>query len=172
MKPVNSAQRRKAFLSYLLVFVITLLPICLSIYLYGRVDHAENDFLREKYRRSQQIQEVKYSESRIYNSLNQDIISVENQITQSQAIAVTSPESGNIEPKISALKRSLREVDSELSGEKLNATEAQMLEMIRTQAECLEKMNGIYRSTFQKLRDEREEVEKLQDRLNAAGITY
>jgi hypothetical protein len=172
MKPVNSGQRRKAFLSYVLLFFITMIPFCLSIYLYGKVDEAENVFLREKYRQSQQLNEVKYSEERVYSALNSDIIAVQNQITQSQGVSTTSPESGNIEPKINQLNRTLRELQNELRDVETNPTEALMLEMIKAQSESLEKLNGIYSETFIKLRDERDEVKAMKERLNAAGIAY
>lgn len=172
MKPVNSSERRKAFLSYVLLFVIAVVPIGLSIYLYGKVDAAENEFLREKYRQSQQLKEVKYSEDRVYSALNADVIAVQNQITQSQGVATTSPESGNIEPKINQLNRTLRELQNELRDVETNSTEALMLEMIKAQTQSLERLNGIYRETFIKLRDEREEVKAMKERLRAAGIAY
>ena len=159
-------------MSFLFMFILAIVPICISIYLFGRVDHAENDFLREKYRQSQQLQEVKYSEARVYSSLNDEVIAVQNQITQSQDVATARPESGNIESRINALNRSLRELQGELSGVKLNSTEALMLEMIRSQAESLEKMNSIYRDTYARLRDERDEVAKLKRRLEASGIMH
>lgn len=159
-------------MSYVLLFVIAVIPICLSIYLYGKVDDAENDFLREKYRQSQQLKEVKYSEDRVYSALNADIIAVQNQITQSQGVATTSPENGNIEPKLSQLNRTLRELDNELKDMETNKTEALLLEMIRAQTQSLEKLNAMYRETFIKLKDEREEVKNMKERLQAAGIAY
>lgn len=49
MRPLNTRERRIQFTRFLLLFLLAVLPIVTLVWLHGRVDHVENDFLREHY---------------------------------------------------------------------------------------------------------------------------
>ena len=49
MKPLNIKERRQAFWKFTLLFFLAVIPVCTAVYLYGRVDKAENNFLRSAY---------------------------------------------------------------------------------------------------------------------------
>lgn len=49
MRPLNTRERRIQFTRFLLLFLLAVLPIVLLVWLHGRVDQVENDFLRKQY---------------------------------------------------------------------------------------------------------------------------
>lgn len=49
MRPLNSKERRVKFLLFVLLFVLSTLPLLLLVYQYGKLDVAENRYLRERY---------------------------------------------------------------------------------------------------------------------------
>ena len=49
MRPLNGKERRRQFLFFMLLFALAIAPFVVLVHLYGRVDHAENRFLREQY---------------------------------------------------------------------------------------------------------------------------
>ena len=49
MRPLNTRERRIQFFRFLALFLLAVLPIVLLVWLHGRVDHVENDFLRKQY---------------------------------------------------------------------------------------------------------------------------
>lgn len=63
MRPLNTRERRAQFLRFSLLFLLAVLPIVLLTWLFGRVDHVENDFLRSKYenQREQGKMSAKYT---------------------------------------------------------------------------------------------------------------
>lgn len=82
MRPNNTKDRRRAKLKFLGFFILSILPICVAIYLYGRVDPVENKFLRSEYediqRESEKTQEyLKAKQELLDKSLN-----VRNYLTQ------------------------------------------------------------------------------------------
>jgi len=53
MDPLNAQERRAHFFRFLLLFLFAVTPVVMVTYLYGRVDHVENTFLRSHYREQQ-----------------------------------------------------------------------------------------------------------------------
>lgn len=49
MRPLNTRERRIQFTRFLLLFLLAALPMVALVWLFGRVDHVENDFLRKQY---------------------------------------------------------------------------------------------------------------------------
>lgn len=49
MRPLNTRERRIQFFRFLALFLLAVLPIVLLVWLHGRVDHTENEFLKEHY---------------------------------------------------------------------------------------------------------------------------
>ncbi len=58
MRPLNTRERRIQFLRFLALFLLAVLPIVVLVWLQGRVDHVENDFLRSKYAKNKAQGEV------------------------------------------------------------------------------------------------------------------
>jgi len=56
MRPLNSKERRVKFLLFVLLFVLSTLPLLVLVYQYGKLDVAENDFLRKRYKELQKDQ--------------------------------------------------------------------------------------------------------------------
>ncbi len=52
MRPLNTRERRIQFFRFLALFLLAVLPVVVLTWLFGRVDNAENDFLRAKYTRN------------------------------------------------------------------------------------------------------------------------
>ena len=46
MEPINKKERRVSILSFLGIFLLAIVPICIGVYLFARVDNVENRHLR------------------------------------------------------------------------------------------------------------------------------
>ncbi|HMU13708.1 MAG: hypothetical protein JST41_00435 [Bacteroidetes bacterium] len=49
MRPLNTRERRVQFFRFLALFLLAIAPFILLTWLFGRVDHVENEFLRSQY---------------------------------------------------------------------------------------------------------------------------
>lgn len=164
MKPINAPERRKAFFTYLFVFLITLLPICLSLYLYGRVDHVENAFLREKYEEKRKLKGEISNERIVYANLESNTLELKRKVTEATDRATTSIQAGNILSKIQEVEGALLQFKSNTYNTgQASATDSALVRILEDQLYTLTELNSIYRSTFEKLEKQIDNYDELQE---------
>jgi predicted RNase H-like nuclease len=164
MKPINASQRRKAFFSYLIIFLITLLPICFSIYMYGRVDQVENAFLREKYEeKKKQTGEIS-NERIVYSKLENNALELKRKVTEAADRATKSQQAGNILSKIQEVEGALGEFrNNTYNAGRASATDSALVRILDDQLITLTALNGIYRETFDDLDEKSDNYDDLKE---------
>lgn len=162
MKPINAPERRKAFFTYLFVFLITLLPICLSLYLYGRVDHVENAFLREKYEEKRKMKGEISNERAVYSKLEINTLELKRRVTESSDRAASTQQAGNILSKIQEVEGAFMEFkNNTYNAGRASATDSSLVRILTDQLYTLTELNAIYRAVFNEFEKEKEKYDVL-----------
>jgi len=163
MRPLNSKERRVKFLLFVLLFVLSTLPLLVLVYQYGKLDVAENRFLREQYKDCMSNQSVKEQDLTKINEVKVQVRDVKELLTKKSAemIELRLNNYAEIVTRINSVKVSdvptYDETDKSLAQmvEDLNASLALMNEVYRsgldkykafeTQKELLEACNNSHK---------------------------
>jgi len=164
MKPLNKKERTKAFWRFTALFIVSILPICLTFYLFGKVSHVENTFLREQYSLLKENLSEEQGEERMYNNIidaSRDLSTRMNDISGS---ALTTNSSPRIESSISNFETSLSGLNNTVINGLSSQTEASLLEVSRNMVNSLRRLNdGYYSRTWEELKDAKDDLEECEE---------
>ncbi len=147
MRPLNSKERRVKFLLFVLLFVLSTLPLLVLVYQYGKLDVAENDFLREEYEKCQLTQSVKQKDQAKMDKVKLQVKEVRELLANksSDMNALRSNNYAEIASKIKEIK--INEVPL------YDETDESLKLMVEDLSASLDLMNEVYRSGLEISKD-------------------
>ncbi len=163
MKPLNKKERRKAFWKFTLLFFLAVVPICTAIYLYGRVDKAENAFLRKEFEARAHNAEIDGStidRGRLYTSLKASVAELKNYLISNDPNFVNNQLYGEISTKITPIDDNIQKFNKEIRSKGLaSQADSVLYDLIILQIDNLIRLNSIYEDTSKKIREIEEELD-------------
>lgn len=144
MRPLNSKERRVKFLLFVLLFVLSTLPLLVLVYQYGRLDVAENRFLREQYVDCVSKQNMKEQDLTKINEVKVQVGNVRELLTKKSAemIELRLNNFAEVNSRIKSVKVS--------DVPKYDETDESLVQMVEDLNASLDLMNEVYRSGLEK----------------------
>lgn len=166
MKPLNRKERQKAFWKFTLLFFLAVVPICIAVYLYGRIDKAENAFLRSEYEKRVIFKASDININKYYEDFHRKIDDVNNVLIQTEPKALNSQYYGDINVAIKGIEDELQKFQKDVIATKRGtAVDSLSAVMISKQIDNLRILNRIYTKTGDKIISQETELKDTKDRL-------
>ncbi|NEN23562.1 hypothetical protein G3O08_08615 [Cryomorpha ignava] len=166
MRPLNSKERQKAFWKFTLLFFLAVVPVCTAIYLYGRIDKAENAFLRSEYEKRVTVKATDINVNKYYEDFHQKIDDVNSLLTKSEPKVLNSQLYGDIDVAIKGIEVELQKFQKNvIASSRGSAVDSLTANMISSQIDNLKILNRIYRKTSDKIISQETELEDTNDKL-------
>lgn len=166
MKPLNKKDRQKAFWKFTLLFILAVVPVCVAIYLYGKIDKAENNFLRSQYIREGQIQANKLDRDKYYEDIKFSIIGLNTYLKENEPSFVNRKLWGTIETSINKIQTKQDKFYNDVVKSKGTSLDSLTWEMVQLDIDNLMRLKEIYRSTSEKMNDLDDELETTKEDLD------
>ena len=169
MRPLNTRERRIQFFRFLALFLLAVLPIVLLVWLHGRVDHVENDFLRKQYstKLKMNLDEEKFN--KVLSGITQNANDLQTAITTASAGMETMTgkrEDGEILNKSRALGKAIDEFQ-DFAG--ASTTHGAVSEVAKVLKESTELFIGVYKAGHVMVAADKQELERFKDELEKAN---
>ncbi len=163
MKPLNTAERRKAFWKFTLLFFLAVAPICIAIYLFGRVDNVENDFLRKSYVKEGKIQEGKLNRNTYYADIKFSIANLNTYLIENEPNFLNNQLYGTLQTSIDKIQAKQDRFYVDVV--KTNGTELDSLtwDIVKLEIDNLKRLKKIYENTSVKMYDLDEKLETAKE---------
>jgi len=167
MKPLNRKQRQKAFWKFTLLFCLAVVPVCIAIYLYGRIDKAENAFLRSEYEKRIVVKASDININKYYEDFHQKIDDVNSLLIRSEPNVLNSQLYGDIDVAIKGIEVELQKFQRNIiATSQGTAIDSLSADMVMTQIDNLKILNRIYRKTSDKIISQESELRDTKDKLS------
>ena len=166
MKPLNSKVRQKAFWKFTLLFFLAVVPICVAIYLFGRIDRAENAFLRSEYEKRVTVKATDVNVNKYYEEFHQKIDDVNSLLIKSEPRALNSQLYGDIEVAIKEIETRLQKFQKDvISTNRGSAVDSLSANMLNVQIDNLKILNRIYKKSSEKITSQETELTDTKEKL-------
>lgn len=150
MQPTNKKERRNSILKFIAIYLLTILPICIAVYQFARVDSSELDYLRPKLRDQQQSEERSEEKDDMQNEIAELIDSdLKSKIATASQNRSTS-QSGEIEGVLKKIDRSLTQFQEDHEHSEYNESYLYMIEDLRF---SIMELNQLYGELWQENQD-------------------
>ncbi len=148
MEPLNTQERRAHFFRFLLLFLFAVTPVVIVTYLYGRVDHVENTYLRSTYEGNRSSSEAAAGKARKLADVINKAGDLTTLVTESSGdmlkFHLGTNRSGEIEGKLEKFKEATEDLNREL-GSPPDSVMLQFVALSRNYAQSCKQFNSAYR---------------------------
>lgn len=165
MRPLNTRDRRIQFFRFLTLFLLAVLPIVLLVWLHGRVDHVENDFLRKQYSTKLKMDMDEEKFNKVLSGITQNANDLQNAITAASAGMETMAgkrEDGEILIKSRALGKAIDDFQDFASA---STTHGAVSEVAKVLKESTESFIGVYKAGHVMVAADKQDLERFKDEL-------
>lgn len=159
MKPLNTAERRKAFWKFTLLFILAVMPVCIAIYLYGRVDNVENNFLRTNYVKEGKKQDGKLDRNTYYTDIKFAIANLNTYLIENEPNFINYQLYGNIMTSIDKIQAKQDRFYVDVVKTNGTALDSLTWDIVRLEIDNLKRLQNIYEKTSAKMNDQFEKLE-------------
>jgi methyl-accepting chemotaxis protein len=158
MEPINKKERRMSILSFLGVFLLTILPICIGVYLFARVDNVENRHLRALVKSQQSTAEESEEVGFTEKELSQQILEL-NKFLESKT-EVISP---NLHSEVVDKMSEIGSTSSKLYDQLESQDRKEYVSMIQQMKSSMNKFNAIYKMISENYEDAQNEIDDKEE---------
>lgn len=183
MRPLNTRERRIQFFRFLALFLLAVLPVVLLVWLHGRVDHVENNFLRQKYARQRAEGEATADHALLVQNLVTSADELRSYVQKKSAALekLKGDEKGELEDRLDkmsdmhdAMNKKLRTqtaADSALLAisSQYHTVATKLTNVYVKACEDQVRMNELLTEAQKELKDKQEELDKAIARLDLIG---
>lgn len=166
MKPINARRRTGQFFRFLLLFLLAVAPITAFMYLYGRVDHVENEYLRSAYQSRREIGSVDQDRQVLLNGVIQYATELNDLLTAKSNDMATLKEgtnkSGEIDGTLTKLDNALINLRRGLGNTAADSLHFPFADLATAYHGSAKRFNDVYLKSF-------EQSQSLQAKLNEAN---
>jgi len=150
MGPTNAQDRRRQFFRFLLLFLLAVAPITTVVYLYGRVDHVENEYLRSKYVVTKAVGEQGDELRKLVSALLTQVNDVSELATKPEMLELNAQLGANMKKKLSDLKDRIIALQNNPAAAQDSALKALSM-TANTYHVTIQSYNDLYTSASEKL---------------------
>jgi glutamine phosphoribosylpyrophosphate amidotransferase len=148
MRPLNTRERRIQFTRFLLLFLLAVLPIVLLVWLHGRVDHVENDFLREHYVSNQLTAENDSQREKLFKDVRNKAADLNDLIANNadpmKTFEKNTNMSSNISGRLQKLKDAIGDFKLVLSATKEDSVYLAIVDLSNNLQMAASNLNDVY----------------------------
>lgn len=169
MRPLNTRERRIQFFRFLALFLLAVLPIVVLVWLHGRVDHVENDFLRKQYSTKLKMQMDEEKFNKVLSAVTQSASDLQTAITSASAGMETMSgkrEDGEILNKSRALGKAIDEFQ-DFAG--ASTTHGAVSDVAKALKESTELFVGVYKAGHVLVAADKLDLQRFKDDLEKAN---
>lgn len=138
MRPLNVKQRRSQFLLFIVLFVLATLPLLLVVYLHGRLDDAENRFLRDQYQANKESQRSKEANREMLDAEKKKVSDL------SQYLLNKSPDMLSFKPNLSSTINVYRKKIDTDNLPTRDGIDSAMVDVVKELMNSIELLNEVY----------------------------
>lgn len=177
MRPLNTRERRIQFTRFVLLFALAVLPIVVLVWMIGRVDHMENDYLRAHYVANEVDAESNAKRKELYAAVQlhaqtlNDMIA--NKTEDMKTFGKGTNMSANINNQLKKLDTAIDNLRRSLSGSAEDSLYLGIMDLSQSLHDASFNLNGVYGAAFESitttsagLAAEEKTSEKLRKALN------
>lgn len=166
MKPINARRRTGQFLRFVLLFLLAVAPITAFMYLYGRVDHVENEYLRIEYQKKRDIGNVDKDRQKLLDGVLQYSRELNDLLASKSSDMATFKEgtnkSGEIDATTAKFENALTNLNRGLGTSATDSTHFPFVDVATAFVGSAKRFNDVYRKSF----DQSEQLNRKVAELN------
>jgi chromosome segregation ATPase len=180
MRPLNTRERRIQFFRFLALFLLAVLPVVVLVWLHGRVDHVENDFLRKQYARQRAEGEATAEHTLLVQNLVSSADELRSYVQKKSAALekLKGDEKGELEDRLDKLIDMREVMDKKLRTQtasdsallalsyQYHTVATKLTDVYVKACEDQQRMNDMLTEAQKDLKSKQEDLEKLQLRLD------
>ena len=166
MRPLNRKERQKAFWKFTLLFFLAVVPVCIAVYLFGRVDKAENAFLRSEYEKRVIFKATDININKYYEDFYRKIDGVNSVLQQTEPKALSSQYYGDINVVIKGIEEELQKFQKDIiSTKRGTAIDSLSADIMDKQIHNLKILTKIYSKAGDRIISQETELKDTKERL-------
>jgi methyl-accepting chemotaxis protein len=162
MEPINKKERRMSILSFLGIFLLAIVPICIGVYLFAQVDNVENRHLRALVKSQQSTAEESEEVGYIETELSQKILEL-NKFLESKTEVISPNLHSEVVDKMSEIGSTSTKLYDQLESQ----DRKEYVSMIQQMKSSMNKFNAIYKMISENYEDAQNEIDDKEETIKS-----